>query len=72
MPGGVSVSRARVSATLLPTVTRGKNGRMDAQEMERVWHGRHRKEQAKIWSLAFVWCVLGLVSVSVLMTALPL
>jgi hypothetical protein len=45
---------------------------MDAQEMERVWHGRHRKEQAKIWSLAFVWCVLGLASVSVLMTALPL
>ncbi|MBB6403577.1 hypothetical protein [Arthrobacter sp. AZCC_0090] len=44
---------------------------MDANSMERVWHGAHRKAQAKNWSLYFVWAVLGLMSISVLIAAVP-
>jgi hypothetical protein len=61
-----------VAGTLSQPHSQANNGCMDAQEMERVWHGSHRKGQAKMWQLAFVWCVLGLVSISVLMTSLPL
>ncbi|GAP58266.1 hypothetical protein AHiyo1_12930 [Arthrobacter sp. Hiyo1] len=42
---------------------------MDANSMERVWHGAHRKAQEKNWSLIFVWVILGLMSISVLIAA---
>ncbi|MFH5880446.1 hypothetical protein [Arthrobacter sp. NA-172] len=44
---------------------------MDANSMERVWHGSHRKVRAKNWSLIFVWAIFGLMSISVVIAAVP-
>jgi hypothetical protein len=44
---------------------------MDANSMERVWHGAHRKAQEKNWSLIFIWAILGLMTISVFIAVVP-
>jgi hypothetical protein len=68
---GVMSLSSRVAGTLF-----GRDGQeylaaMDANSMERVWHGAHRKAQEKNWSLIFVWAILGIMSISVLIAAVP-
>ena len=35
---------------------------MDAHDMERVWHGSHRKSDRRNWSLYFALTLLGLIA----------
>ena len=64
-------TRSGVVGTLFALFRQEYLAAMDANSMERVWHGSHRKAQPKNWSLFFVWAVLGLMSISVLIAAVP-
>lgn len=68
---GVMSLSSRVVGTLFGRYRQEYLAAMDANSMERVWHGAHRRAQEKNWSLFFVWAILGLMTISVLIAAVP-
>jgi hypothetical protein len=69
---GVMSLSSRVAGTLFGPYRQENLAAMDANSMERVWHGAHRKAQEKKnWSLIYVWAILGIMSISVLIAAVP-
>ncbi|OOP64087.1 hypothetical protein BMF89_04505 [Arthrobacter sp. SRS-W-1-2016] len=68
---GVMSRSSRVVGTLFGRNRQEYLADMDANSMERVWHGAHRKAHEKNWSSIFVWAILGIMSISVLIAAVP-